>query len=67
MKIPNPKDFGVWVWGVGVGVVGKKIEARKSNRISAKCAIPYRAARRLDQRAPKEKKNPYLPTYLFFL
>jgi hypothetical protein len=35
MKAPNPRCFGVW----GVIVIGKKVEAKKSNRVSAKCAI----------------------------
>jgi hypothetical protein len=33
METPNPRCFGVW------GVIGKKFEAKKSNRVSAKCAI----------------------------
>jgi hypothetical protein len=33
MKTPNPRCFGVW------RAIGKKIEAEKPNRLSAKCAI----------------------------
>jgi hypothetical protein len=33
MKIPNPRCFGVW------RAIGKKVEAEKPNRVSAKCAI----------------------------
>ena len=33
MKTPNPRCFGVW------GVIGKKVEAKNPNGVSAKCAI----------------------------
>jgi hypothetical protein len=33
MKPPNPSSFGVW------GVIGKKVEAKNPNGVSAKCAI----------------------------
>jgi hypothetical protein len=33
MKTPNPSSFGVW------GVIGKKVEAKNPNGVSAKCAI----------------------------
>jgi hypothetical protein len=33
MKTPNPRCFGVW------RAIGKKVEAEKPNRFSAKCAI----------------------------
>jgi hypothetical protein len=34
MKTPNPSSFGVW------GVIGKKVEAKNPNGVTAKCAIP---------------------------
>jgi hypothetical protein len=33
MKTPNPRCFGVWV------VIGKKVEAKNPNEVSAKCAM----------------------------
>jgi hypothetical protein len=42
MKTPNPRCVGVW------GVIGKKIEAKKPNRVSAKCAINIRPGNRPD-------------------
>ena len=36
MKTPNPRCFGVWV------VIGKKVEAKNPNGVSAKCAIRAR-------------------------
>jgi hypothetical protein len=33
MKALNPRCFGVW------GVIGKKVEAKNPNGVSAKCAI----------------------------
>jgi hypothetical protein len=35
-KILNPRCFGIW------GAIGKKVEAEKPNRVSAKCAIKAR-------------------------
>jgi hypothetical protein len=35
MKTPNPRCFGVW------RAIGKKVEAEKPNRFSAKCAIAH--------------------------
>jgi hypothetical protein len=50
MKIPNPRCFGVW------GVLGKKAEVQKPNRISAKCAIGTK-----NQQAFHFARNRYLP------
>jgi hypothetical protein len=35
LKTPNPSSFGDW------GVIGKKIEAKNPNGVSAKCAIIF--------------------------